>query len=483
MRRGLLLLVALAGLQPAHAQTRPHMKWAFATGGKILSHPVVSGSVVYFGSSDNSVYAVDANTGTRLWSYVTSGAVRGPVLVHNEVVYLASENVVYALDKHTGKKMWTFTSKSDRGAQQLDPWDYHTGAPVMHGSTLYVGLGDGHVYGLDASNGALVTAIATVDTVPVRSGLVIEDATLYFGDWNGRLYAFDLNSRRRQWVYRTFETRPYATFGAINTTPVLAGDVVVFGGRNPELQVVDKKTGAKRWSYTEEDGGWISGDPLVVGDTLFIGGSDNHEMFAFNVQTGERYWTYKFLYNNFSRPLAYQDVLLFTIGDAYTVFGRSTGRGYLYALDRSTGTVKNIAVIGGNAHTSPVLQNGLLLVGSEDHHLYAIDVDAFLSGPFRMEDIGYNAGDIAEVTPTPFDTLTLIRYRVSYRSDIELRITDLNDSTITVLHSGNTAPGEYTVHWDGRDHSGHEVEDGHYAAKLSSKDYYKTAFVEKRTAK
>jgi outer membrane protein assembly factor BamB len=483
MHRGLLLLIALASLHTVHAQTRPYVKWAFATDGKVLSHPVVSGSVVYFGSSDKSVYAVDVNTGTRIWSYATSGAVRGPVLVHNQVVYVASENVVYALDKHTGKEMWTFTSNSGRGAHQLDPWDYHTGAPVMRGSTLYVGLGDGHVYGLDALSGALVTAIATVDSVPVRSGLVIEDATLYFGDWNGRIYAFDLDRGTRLWIYHTFETRPYDTFGAVNTRPAIAGNVLVFGGRNPELHVLDKKTGAKRWSYTEQDGGWISGDPLVVGDTLYIGGSDNHEMFAFNVQTGERYWTYKFLFNNFSRPLAYKDVLLFTIGDAYTVFGSSTGRGYLYALDRFTGSVKNIAVIGGNAHTSPVLQDGLLLVGSEDHHLYAIDVDAFVGGPFRMEDIGYNAGDIVDVTPTPFDAQTLIRYKVLYRSDIEVRVADLNDSTITVLYSGNTAPGEYTVYWDGSDDTGHEVEDGHYAVKVCSKDYYKTAFVEKRKAK
>jgi outer membrane protein assembly factor BamB len=481
--RSLLLLLALAGLQPTHAQTRPYIKWAFATDGKVLSHPVVSGSTVYFGSSDKSVYAVDVNTGTQRWSYATSGAVRGPVLVHNQVVYVASANDVYALDKDTGKHMWTFSRESDQGAQQLDPWDYHTGAPVMYGSTLYVGLGDGQVYGLDASSGALVRAIATVDTAPVRSGLLVDDSTLYFGDWNGRIYAYDLNNGRRVWVSRTFETRPYATFGAINTTPVIADDVLVFGGRNPELQVMDKKTGAKRWSYTEEDGGWISGDPLVVGDTLYIGGSDNHEMFAFNVQTGERYWTYTFLFNNFARPVAYQDVLLFTTGDAYTVFGNGTGRGYLYALDRGTGTVKNIAVIGGNAHTSPVLHNGVLLVGSEDHHLYAIDVEAFLSGPFRMEDIGYNAGDIADVSPTPFDTHTVIRYRVLYQSDIEVQITDLNDETIAVLHSGNAAPGEYTLHWDGRDDSGHDVKEGYYAVKIRSKEFYKTTFVEKRSTK
>ena len=35
------------------------LKWKFKTKGKIFSSPVVSDGVVYFGSSDNHLYAVD----------------------------------------------------------------------------------------------------------------------------------------------------------------------------------------------------------------------------------------------------------------------------------------------------------------------------------------------------------------------------------------------------------------------------------------
>lgn len=35
------------------------------------SSPTISGSVVYMGSSDNNVYALDAVTGNLKWNYTT----------------------------------------------------------------------------------------------------------------------------------------------------------------------------------------------------------------------------------------------------------------------------------------------------------------------------------------------------------------------------------------------------------------------------
>src|ERR1700720_4014832 len=51
------------------------VKWKFATGDRIVSSPVWSEGVLYFGSDDNNLYAVDAESGRQKWKYATQGPV------------------------------------------------------------------------------------------------------------------------------------------------------------------------------------------------------------------------------------------------------------------------------------------------------------------------------------------------------------------------------------------------------------------------
>ena len=45
------------------------LKWSYATGYLVVSSPAVANGVVYVGSADGNVYALNASTGRRLWSY------------------------------------------------------------------------------------------------------------------------------------------------------------------------------------------------------------------------------------------------------------------------------------------------------------------------------------------------------------------------------------------------------------------------------
>ena len=47
--------------------------WKYTTGGAVESSPAVVGGVVYIGSSDDKVYALNATNGAKLWSYTTGG--------------------------------------------------------------------------------------------------------------------------------------------------------------------------------------------------------------------------------------------------------------------------------------------------------------------------------------------------------------------------------------------------------------------------
>ena len=64
--------------------------WSYATGAYVSSSPAVANRVVYVGSADNSVYALNASTGALLWSYITRGFVAGSPALSNGVVYVGS---------------------------------------------------------------------------------------------------------------------------------------------------------------------------------------------------------------------------------------------------------------------------------------------------------------------------------------------------------------------------------------------------------
>ena len=49
------------------------LKWSYATVDYVYSSPAVANGVVYVGSEDGNVYALNASTGAKLWSYTTGG--------------------------------------------------------------------------------------------------------------------------------------------------------------------------------------------------------------------------------------------------------------------------------------------------------------------------------------------------------------------------------------------------------------------------
>ena len=71
--------------------------WSFTTGGVIQSSPAVADGVLYIGSEDNHVYALNATTGLPLWSFTAGFVVDFPPAVVNGVLYIGSlDGNVYA---------------------------------------------------------------------------------------------------------------------------------------------------------------------------------------------------------------------------------------------------------------------------------------------------------------------------------------------------------------------------------------------------
>jgi outer membrane protein assembly factor BamB len=85
-------------------------KWSFPTGGEVESSPAVANGIVYFGSTDTHLYAVDATTGALVWRLDPGDAIVSSPTVSDGVVYLGTMGGgLFALDAATVHVDWGVT--------------------------------------------------------------------------------------------------------------------------------------------------------------------------------------------------------------------------------------------------------------------------------------------------------------------------------------------------------------------------------------
>ncbi len=225
-------------------------QWAYWTGGsQVADDPAVVGGMVYFGSLENhTLYALDAASGTKKWAYPTGGPIVSSPAVVGGVVYVGSEdNTLYAFDAATGAKKWTYWTRGG-----IDS------SPAVVDGVVYVGSGDGNVYALDAATGARKWAYQTGN--PVEASPAVAKGVVYVGSHDGYMYALDAATGAKKWTYRTR--------GPMFSPPTVANGVVYVGAGWDNLYALDAATGAKKWAYPT---GGMDSSPTVANGVVYVG--------------------------------------------------------------------------------------------------------------------------------------------------------------------------------------------------------------------
>jgi outer membrane protein assembly factor BamB len=478
LQSSLLLSIIVLFLHGCTTSNEP-TEWIFKTGDAILSHPVKSGNTLFFGSNDHNFYALDVKTQTARWIFKTTGPIQTQALVIDDAVYFSNANRIYALHKHSGSELWSYMYAPDSSGEPLDPWDYHHGAPIVVGSVIYFGLVNGNIYGFNLMTGKKMDQFTATDSAPILCTPTAKNGIIYFGDWNGIVYAYDTKLQDTLWTYATYAEKQYETFGQLNAGFTVYDSLLIFGARNPELQVLNIHTGKPIWNYVSEEGGWISGDPIVHNDTLYIGGSDNHKLFAFDVHDGRKIWEFEFLFNNFSKPLIINNQILFTTGDAGSAYRGDDGRGYLYSLDRISGQLRNFRLFEANVFSTPVVDEVSIYVASVDSQLFALSRGVFLTQPGNLKDRGYYSIELVNPSLQNFQESVSIKYQVHSETTVEVGFYDLRGSSVRQWPQQNMSPGDQVFVWDGKDREGRVVTPGYYYFEIISGQYCQTGYVQK----
>jgi outer membrane protein assembly factor BamB len=232
--------------------------------------PVQSDGVIYVGSGDGSLHAVNAATGTRVWRFQGKGKIRTDAALDGpRVMFGTFAGMVYALDRQTGKEIW----RKDSHAEV-------TSSPVIMGDKLIVGNRGGLLTAFSAATGAvawrLVFWSSSVESTPATGN----GGLFYIGSSDMRRISL-IDSKDGRVLWRT------DVFGVAWPRPAVTEKFVyaTTAGINPYylrhlggLVALDRVTGKIVWRWpTPESSAHCSGfvaAPVVETKTVVVGGLD-----------------------------------------------------------------------------------------------------------------------------------------------------------------------------------------------------------------
>ncbi len=241
----------------------------------IYTTPVATDGLVYVGTytaQGGRMYALGMTDGEIIWEYPRGGAYMGAVVgdpvTYDDTLYISSsDGRVYALAVSTFTRRW----ESERLADKL--WT----SPVVVGDTLYVTAFDGVIYALSAETGETLDRVFELEAGFATSP-VVHGGIIYAGSFDGHLYAIDIDSGESVWRV----PQGGAAGGWFWADPIYHEGIVYAGCLDGTLYALDPETGQQLWDF--DAGSPIVAPPVVEDDHgLLLVASESGSIYFFDV--------------------------------------------------------------------------------------------------------------------------------------------------------------------------------------------------------
>lgn len=297
--------------------------WTFHARNLVEFPPTVAYGRLFLANNEGVLFAVGASNGRKAWDYVSHRCVAASPAVDRHVVFEAFMNAppcnrppssnltgeVVAFAVGTGSVIWRHV---------IGPSE---SSPVVVGATVFVGDWNGRVWALRRRTGKVrwVTKLRG----QVKGGVAISGDRLYVGDYSGHVYALSATSGKILW--QASSQPRLGNTGTFYATPAVAYGRVYVGATDGKMYSYGATSGKLRWSHGT--GGYVYSSAAVWRDRVFVG-SYSHTFFCFDAATGAVRWQFKA-----NGPIS---------GSPTVIAGRvyfATLNGRTYGLDARTGSL------------------------------------------------------------------------------------------------------------------------------------------------
>jgi outer membrane protein assembly factor BamB len=244
----------------------------------IFSGIVADENLIYFGSKQDTVTAVESSSKNVLWQRVMSSEVMSISRVENELIYVATnDSKVTAIDTNTGKFIWINSqipaALSIRGSS----------TPLIEDDKVYIGFEDGRIVSYNATNGDIIWQVqlpsTRIETVidrlnDIDGSMVLDNGVLYAISYQGSIAAIDSFNGQLLWTKEASSINGLASNN--NSIFYIDNDGI--------MKSVDKYTGRQEWEQSQFFKRLI-GSPVFFNDFIIANDIENY-LHIFNIETG-----------------------------------------------------------------------------------------------------------------------------------------------------------------------------------------------------
>ncbi len=224
------------GVATGRLADQPELVWKYPVEkGAFESTPVIVAGVVYIGDMDGTFYALDLQTGNKLWTFdkgkekagfASAAAVRDGLVCMGDM-----DGTFFCLDAKTGEKKWDATSDGE-----IDS------AANFYGDNVLFGSQDNTLYCLDAKSGKRQWTHQIGDQI--RCSPTVVENRCFLAGCDGKLHIVDLHSGE--------ETGAVEINSPTGCTPAADGELIYFGTEGGSFFCVNWKQLQKVWTWQDK---------------------------------------------------------------------------------------------------------------------------------------------------------------------------------------------------------------------------------------
>ena len=279
----------------------------------------VSGNRVYVTSGYRFVAALDAQSGAEVWRTSFDAPIHGaPTVAAGRVMAVDVDNQILALDADTGTMVWSYQAISEPARLM------RASSPAVSGDTVIAPFSSGEIAAIRAANGqelwtqvlsrtSRTSALSEIRDIAGRPA--ISRGVVYAVSHSGLISAMDVRTGQPAWQL------PLTGVNA----PWVAGDVVYAVSKAGQLTVINRQYGQVYWirdiseGRVRTQGGWFFGvgkrtvrpvwsGPILASNRLVLVNSDGQAV-AYDHKTGQEVASLNLGAPAYIAPIAYRGAL------------------------------------------------------------------------------------------------------------------------------------------------------------------------------
>ena len=336
---------------------RPPFRVQWSVGGRrfvfLEFPPVIGGGRLYLPTNAGRLLAIDAQRGKVVWRQDVRRCVAASPTIVDGVVYQTFMDPAPCRGGHKAKRGGVLIAFDAETGREL--WRFRTGitesSPVVVGGIVYFGSWNGRVYAVGTRTHRPIWTFRTGDKV--KAGVAVAKGTVYVGSYDGKVYALSARHGKLRWTARA--RGGLRGRGNFYATPAVAYGRVYVGNTDGKVYAFGARSGKLRWATSTRR--YVYSSAAVWNGRMYAGSHDRR-LRAFDAATGEVRWSFRA-----NGPISGSPTVL--AGVVY--FSSATGR--TYALDARTG--KKLWVFRDGQY-SPVVADGERVYLTGYNRLYAL---------------------------------------------------------------------------------------------------------------